>query len=98
MYPKSYKRSLTNLSSALNGAETDVEASAALGAIGNTHDPSFADDVEPFLESENVQTQMAALEALNRINRVQGEAALEALMEMPTARGQIMLPMRCSNG
>jgi|GEM_PF-4727791 len=77
------------LKSALADAETSEETSAALSAIGNTHDPEFADLVEPLLDDDNVQTRTAAFEAMNRIGQAPPpDEALDALIALPTTRGQ----------
>ena len=56
------------LKSALVDAETSEETSAT-SAIGNTHDPDFADLVEPLLDDDNVQTRTAAFETMNQMVR-----------------------------
>lgn len=77
------------LTNALVDAESAEETSAALGAIGNSHDPEFASIVEPLLDDENSQTRIAALEAMNRIGAAPApDEALDALMDMDTTRGQ----------
>jgi hypothetical protein len=88
--PDEFREALEDvLKSALIDSDSSDETSAALGAIGNTHDPSFADIVEPLLDHENEQTRLAALETMNRIGEAPPpEEALDALMEMSTIRGQ----------
>lgn len=78
-----------SLKSALEDADGAEELSAVLGAIGNTQDDSFADDILPLLDSDNGQTQIAAFDTLNRIGSAPApDEALEALVDLPTTRGQ----------
>jgi hypothetical protein len=88
--PKGLREELEQtLNAALADASNSAEISAVLGAIGNTHDPEYANQVLPLLNSDNDQTKIAALETLTRIGSAPApDEALEALTELPTKRGQ----------